>query len=364
MLSASIIAVFAICLAQVSCKTNHENDDEVDIATSSWELRMNGKADEAKLILQQYTSENQDNAMAWYELSRTMHHIGLSDPQILETSITDALSYIEKAVELAPDNAKFQNYKGTLLTLKLYMNLTFGKGDVNISLEEVESAFTTTFGLDNTFTEGIITLVEFYGGLPEGNGRNNKKAENYAAMLEGTELVAGAKAREILMPEDADYLEFWTNIVDMAPNNPDAHQALGRIYLFYDQPENAEICYTDAMAIDPDKNTCLLDLGRYYLMMAMQNPALLDSVGATIKTHFGKYLNANPEPCNPMKAWTYSKLAMVEKYTGNTEKSEQYVMQANQLDPFHSPAFGKPGMLIFAHPNEIVHDQGYYLSPF
>jgi tetratricopeptide (TPR) repeat protein len=244
------------------------------------------------------------------------------------------------------------------------MNLKFGKGDLKSSLEEIESVFTKTFELDNTYTEGIITIVEFYGGLPDGNGGDKAKAENYAAMLEGTNLVAGAKAREILMPEDADYIEFWTNIADQVPTNADAHQALGRIYLFYDQIQQAEICYNDAMKIDPAKNTCMLDLGRYYLMMAMQNPAILDSVGPIIKGHFENYLNSSPEPCNPMKAWTYSKMAMIDNYSGNTQSAESNSSTAGQLDPFHSTAFGKPSALLFAAPSEKVHEQSYYFSPF
>ncbi len=358
-----ILAMFTLCLVQISCKAE-QNDDTGDMAANAWELRMNGKADEAKLMLQQYTTEQPDNAMAWYELSRATHHVGLSDPQNLENSVTEALGYIDKAIGLVPENTKFLNYKGNLVTLNFYMNLKFGKGDFKTSLEEMESVFNKTFELDNSYTEGIITLVEFYGGLPEGNGGNKEKAESYAAMLESTDLVAGAKAREILMPEDTDYIEFWTSMLDKAPNNPDAHEALGRVYLFYDQIDHAEACYNNAMEIDPAKNTCLLDMGRYYLMMAMQNPPVLDSVHPIIKTHFEAYLNSTPEPCNPMKAWAYSKLAMVENYTGNTEGGENYAKKANQLDPFHSPAFGTPSMLIYAFPNETVHEQGYYLSPF
>jgi hypothetical protein len=108
----------------------------------------------------------------------------------------------------------------------------------------------------------------------------------------------------------------------------------------------------------------MLDLGRYYLMMAMQNPDILDSVGPIIKTHFENYLNSTPEPCNPMKAWTYSKMAMIDNYSGNTQSAERNSSTASQLDPFHSPAFGKPSALLFAAPSEKVHEQSYYFSPF
>jgi electron transfer flavoprotein alpha subunit len=37
---------------------------------------------------------------------------------------------------------------------------------------------------------------------------------------------------------------------------------------------------------------------------------------------------------------------------------------ADELDPFHSFATAKPGMAIYSPPGIVVHDQGYYLSPF
>lgn len=47
----------------------------------AYELRMNGKADSAKVILEQVLSEDSTYAMAWYELARTKHHIGLGEPR-------------------------------------------------------------------------------------------------------------------------------------------------------------------------------------------------------------------------------------------------------------------------------------------
>ena len=134
--------------------------------------------------------------------------------------------------------------------------------------------------------------------------------------------------------------------------------------LLTDKIEDAKICYQKAIELDPSKNDLNLDLGRYYIMMAMQNSAVLDSVAPFIKEQFNKYLNFIPEPINPMKAWTYSFLSLISRRAGNIEDADKYMGLAKELDPFFSPAFGKPGKAIYCPPDKLVHDQGYYLSPF
>jgi len=139
---------------------------------------------------------------------------------------------------------------------------------------------------------------------------------------------------------------------------------LGRVHLFEENFDKGSEYYQKAIGLDPSKNALYLDLGRYHLMVAMQNPALLDSVAPLIDEQFQKYLNSTPEPINPMKAWVYRKLATINKRTGNTDMGEKYINMANELDPFHTPATGKPGKAICCPPDVIVHEQGYYLSPF
>ena len=100
------------------------------------------------------------------------------------------------------------------------------------------------------------------------------------------------------------------------------------------------------------------------MMGAMRNPDVLDSVAPMVEEQFNKYLNSSPEPINPMKAWTYSTLSMINRRLENKELAEKYNGMAKELDPFHSFASAKPGKAIYCPPDVVVHDQGYYLSPF
>jgi tetratricopeptide (TPR) repeat protein len=330
----------------------------------AYELRINGHADSAQKMLGQITNEHPENALAWYELCRTTEQIGMSNPGELKKSLDDALKYINLAVKNDPANALYLSYKGGIETLRFFMGLQSGSENITELLSQVEDTYNAVFQLDPSYYENKITLVEFFGGLPPNMGGNAEKAEKYATELEAADVIAGAKAREILMPEDADYVAFWEKIIEDNPENPDAQQALGRIYLFMGNIDGATEYYQKAIDLDPSKSVLYLDLGRYYLMTAMQNPASLDSVAPIIEERFNKYLNFTPEPINPMKAWTYSILAMIYQRLGNKEDANDYLAMAEKLDPFHSFATGKPGMAIYSPPGVVVHDQEYYLSPF
>ncbi len=350
-----------LIFARIFSCTGQKTDQKV---FEAYDLRMTGYADSAQVLLLQLTGNEPENAMAWYELCRTTQQIGMTNPREIKATMDDALKYINLAVEISPDNAWYLSYKGSIETLHFYMGLQMGDENAADYLLKFEETYNSVFKLDPSYYENKITLVEFFGMLPPNMGGDMEKAEKYARELEAADLVSGAKAREILMPEDADYVAFWKSIIAKVPNNPDAHQALGRVYLFEDNFDKASKFYQTAIDIDPSKNALYLDLGRYFLMTAMQDPALLDSVAPLMEEQFQKYLNSTPEPCNPMKAWTYRKLATVNRHLGNTELGEKYINMANDLDPFHSPATGKPVKAIYSPPDFVVHEQSYYLSPF
>jgi len=352
---------FVLIFAGITSCTGQKTNNKV---YEAYGLRINGHADSAQILLKQITSKDPKNALAWYELCRTTWQLGLANPRAIKKSLDDALIYINRAVENDPDNAWYLSYKGGIETLNFYLVLQSGGKNAAEPLSKVEDTYNAVFQLNPSYYENKLTLVEFFGELPAEMGGNPEKAEKYAKELEAADLVYGAKAREILMPEDADYVAFWGNITEKAPENADAQQALGRVYLFNENIDEAKKYYQRAIDLDPSKNDLYLDLGRYYLMMVMQNPAILDSVMPMIEEQFNKYLNVTPQPIKPMRAWTYSTLAMINHRAGNKELAEKYMGMAKELDPFYSRASAKPGKAIYSPPDVVVHDQGYYLSPF
>ena len=353
--------MMALIFAGIISCTGQKTEDKV---FDAYGLRINGHADSAKVLLGQITNENPKDARAWYELCRTNQQLGMANPRAIQESLDETLRCINLAVENDPENALYLSYKGGIETLHFYMGMQMGNENAAGYLDKLEETYNSVFQLDPTYYENKLTLVEFFGGLPKKMGGDPKKAEKYAKELEEADLVYGAKAREILMPEDADYVAFWEGIIEKVPKNADVLQALGRVYLFNENIDEATKYYQKAIDLDPSKNALYLDLGRYYMMGAMRNPDVLDSVAPMVEEQFNKYLNSSPEPINPMKAWTYSTLSMINRRLENKELAEKYNGMAKELDPFHSFASAKPGKAIYCPPDVVVHDQGYYLSPF
>lgn len=354
---------FAVaCMSFVlwSC-TGQELDKTVQQA---YELRMNGQADSAKALLEQVIAEDSTNAAAWYEIARTKLHMGLGNPRDLMSGIADIQQTVQKAVENDPDNVIYQYYMGYIDYFNLYASIKMGKDDVSEDFTKVVESYKSVLILKPDYNEAKLFLVELFAMLPSKMGGDSAKAEKYVRELEEADVVFGAKAREIVMPEDANYIEFWQKIEEKQMDNADVQEALGRVCLYYENIEEATKYFEKAISLNAKKNILYVELGRYYLMQAMQNPAKLDSLAPLIKNAFETYLKSQPEPINPMKAFVISKLAMIKFRTGDKEGGNKLHEEAMTLDPYYSKAFGAPSQIQFDPPDEISRVHAYFSRPF
>jgi tetratricopeptide (TPR) repeat protein len=357
-----IMSLSVACMSFVlwSC-TGQKLDKTVQQA---YELRMNGQADSAKVLLEQVTAEDSTNAAAWYELARTKCHMGLGNPRELMSGMVDIQQTIQNAVDNDQDNVIYQYYMAYINYFNLYIGLQMGKENVSEDFAQVVETYKSVLILKPDYHEAKLFLVELFAMLPPDMGGDSAKAEKYVRELEEADVVFGAKAREIVMPEDADYIEFWQKIEEKQMDNADAHEALGKAYLYNDNIEEATKCFEKAISLNAKKNILHVDLGRYYLMQAMQNPAKLDSLTPLIKNAFETYLNSQPEPINPLKAFVISKLAMIKFRTGDKEGGNNLNKEAMDLDPYFSKAFGTPSQILFDPPDEISRVHAYFSRPF
>lgn len=189
--------MMALIFSGIFSCTGQKTDNKV---FEAYELRINGHADSAKVLLKQITIENPENAMAWYELCRTTQQLGMANPRAIQEMLDETLKYINLAVENDPDNAWYLSYKGGIETLHFYIGMQMGNKKAAKYLDKLEATYNSVFQLDPSYYENKLTLVEFFGGLPPNMGGDTEKAEKYAKELESADPIAGAKARELLMP--------------------------------------------------------------------------------------------------------------------------------------------------------------------
>ena len=356
------LSIVVACMSFVFWSCSGQKFDP--IVEQAYELRMNGQADSAKVLLEQAIAEDSTNAAAWYEIARTKHHMGLGNPRELISGIADIQQTVQNAIDNDPDNVIYQYYKGYIDYFNLYIGIQMGKENVSEDFMKVVESYKSVLVLKPDYHEAKLSLVELFANIQSSMGGDSAKAEKYSQELEEADVVFGAKAREMVMHEDANYIEFWQKIEEKKMDNANVREALGKAYLYNDNIEEATECFEKTISLNSKKNILYVDLGRYYLMQAMQNPAKLDSLTTLIKNTFETYLNSQPEPINPLKAFVISKLAMIKFRTGDEEGGNKLYEEALILDPYFSKGFGIPPQILFDSLNEIPHFHGYFFRPF
>lgn len=136
----------------------------------AYTLRINGHADSAKVLLQQISSENSENAMAWYELCRTTQQLGMANPRVIKESLGEALNYINKAINIEPENACYLSHKGRIETRQFYLAIQMGNENAAEYLEKLEETYNDVLKLDPSYYENKLTLVEFFWRIAGRNG--------------------------------------------------------------------------------------------------------------------------------------------------------------------------------------------------
>ncbi len=267
------------------------------------------------------------------------------------TSPADAPASITYMIKFSENN--------TVMTV----DINTSGGNAKDDLMAIEDTYLQLLKLDPGFHLAKLSLVELYAFLPGKMGGDSAKAEVYASELESEDLVCGAKAKEILMPQDADYVAYWDGLIEKNDMNADLIEALGRVYLYENNTAEAWNNFDKSMELDESRNYLYLEMGRYFMLQAMQGQMPVDSAVPLIVNEFEKYLVSQPEPSIPMKAWTKGQLAMLKYRTGDEKAGNLLLEEAKTLDPYFSKAFGTPNPILFIPPDSISQTFTYLSRP-
>jgi tetratricopeptide (TPR) repeat protein len=327
----------------------------------AYELRMNGKADEAKAMLEQVISNEPDNALAHYELARTNYHIGLSGLGELETALEEIQHSIDRAIENDPDNVIYHFFAGFIASQSAYAAIKREQPDAKEKYAKVCSIYESVLKLKPDYHEAMLYLVQIYGILPEEMGGDKLKAEQYAKNLEEMDEIFGAKARAILLPEEADYIGYWQKVLEKHEGNTEVLRELGRAYLFKDQVEDGVKCFEEAVRIDPGQNILFLDLARYHGYVGLYDKKLRNKAWPLAEKAFKRYLDSEPIP--PLKAFALNALSRIKRGMDDQEGADELREKAETIDPYYSRATGVPTPDLWVPLGEISHNNRYLFWP-
>jgi tetratricopeptide (TPR) repeat protein len=351
------VVVLGLCVLAGAAKGETESKK---VAADAYKLRMQGKVDDARVLLEQAIQENPHNAAAHYELARTKLHmaLGRGDPKKLEERIRDAQQSIVKAIENDPNNVIYPFFEGHIALFQVYISST------KESVARLCGAFESALKLKPDYRQAMLYLVEIYGTIPEDKGGDKSKAEQYAKQLEGMDKVFGAKARSILLPGEANRVDYWQNVLKDNEGNADVLEELGKAYLGADNVNDAALCFEKAAKISPEKSLLFMDLSIYHTWAAMRagnDSTLLQKAIASGDAAVTKYLDC--KPVLPMQAYALGVQYKYKAHSGHKEQADELLKKAETLDPYFSKATGAPNPDLFIPPDEISHNHRYLFKP-
>ncbi|MFC1572066.1 tetratricopeptide repeat protein [Candidatus Eisenbacteria bacterium] len=332
------------------------------VAESAYELRMKGKLDDARKMLEEALVKDPDYAAGHYELARLTLHMGLGNPREMSSLLPKAQESIDLAMEKDPTEVAYPFFAGHVRFMLAYMAMQQGGPDVAAKVASSCSAFEAALRLKPDYREAKLHLVELYADAPEGGDRS--KAEAYTSELEKEDEVFGVKARSIL--EDVGVAD-WKLLRDKYPGDTDVIEELGKAYLNKGNVIETGKCFEEAIRIDPKTAFLFMDLGRYHVFGAIQ--AMQSDDKEVLQMHLSaaeiairRYLEF--EQSAPMKAYALEMLAKVKRGAGDQEEKERLRKEAQALDPHHSKATGSPGLVLFMSPGTILQDHRYLARPY
>lgn len=298
-----------------------------DVPTKAFQLRLQGKTDEALKLLEEDLAANPGHAQGYFELART--HFYLLDFKAVETAI-------DQAVAIAPDQAEYHYFAGMSAAYSVIdaahhddqdrMKKCQGK-----AISELEAAVK----LDPDYHDARFFLVILMSEMGEEIEVEASVVEGHVLILEEKDPIWGAKARSNLVDEKQKRV-LWDNLLAEQGDNAQACYEAGSAFIDLGDLDRATECINKAIELDPERTHILLRLGNAYVMSN-------DLAKAAVNVE--RYLGFD-HPV-PLRAWALATLGRIRQRMGNADEGQVMIDQALALDPHLWKTFMPPPEELF-----------------
>lgn len=360
-----LTCLIALAIATITAfSNNHKVNNKYDTETGvqeAYELRISGKADEALTLLNELLKSDSTNVKAYVELARTKQHLMLGGNEIPTQEIVSAWQH---ALKYDPENEIYAFYYAVAQLTDAYMSLMMQQQDADKAVSQACGTFEDVLKINPDCYQAVLYLVDVYGMLPEQLGGDRTKAETYANELNKKDRLNGAIAYSRLVPDTADRVLYWQEVMKETGSSAQLLEEMGRGYLLQSDTENGTKYYQEAIQSDPAKQNLYMHLVRYHILSIQMNPDEKEAHLEEAEKLANTYLQSDPELIRPLKAYTYQILGLIQNIAGNQSGAEEYINKAKELDPFYSRAMGAPAAMLHCPQDEIEIVYSSFFLPF
>jgi tetratricopeptide (TPR) repeat protein len=302
-----------------------KKEEDASPAFTAFALRLAGRSEEAKGVLQEAVSAGSRDARVHFELARILFYTSVVGPP--PPNLRPAREAVEKAVELDAENPRYHFWAGLIAGHQGIVKAHASLGpETRACFQASISHIERTLRLKPDYHEARNWLLGNFARLPADLGGDRAKAEKQAKMAEKFDPVWGAVARCQLIPRGnkEDRIAVWRKVIAANKQNARAHEGFGCEYLNQGKTKKAIAHLERALKLDPKRSVVLLDLashlqGRKDLVRAEQA--------------ISRFLTWKPAPIAPLRARGLRRLSRVLKQAGKTAEAEAAMAEAEKLDP-------------------------------
>ncbi|MBE0564767.1 MAG: tetratricopeptide repeat protein [Krumholzibacteria bacterium] len=288
-------------------------DDPVAIATKAFELRMEGRVDDAVQMLEDGIAEHPDAGILHYELARA---------RLFLLEIDKMHAEAEAAVRCAPGDNDFRYFAAMASGYALIdaahhgdeeRMKTFGQE----SLDQLE----TILAADPDNHQARYLLVQLSVDMAPDLGLKAGDMEAHVLLLEEKDPILGAKARCCLVDEKEQH-KLWDQVLADHPDDCRALVEAADGLITAGDLDLAEKCLDKAIA--KDKSSCygLLRLGLAYFMKQDWDRAIALTQ---------RYLDADPPLA--LAAYATGRMGMIHHRKGDRDRGREFMDEARKIDP-------------------------------
>ncbi len=347
----TIAKYFVFVLVMQPLFLSYSQDNTNDII-KAYELRMDGRTEEAIVALAEIIEADPSNAMAHFEMARS-----LEDEK--------KTAHINKALKYDPENLVYKFYQANLQMLEAYKAMKSNDKElISINLDQCTETLKRILAVKPDCKESLLFLIDIYGSLPEEMGGNTYLAKTYLETLKGVDPLYAAHGELILKSKEPDLniVDHWKTYIAANGESNEALVKLGKAYLMTNDRDKAKETFDMVIESDPEQAVLHLDVARSHLYGAMRGGDNSDNELNEFKVNIQCYLDTEVKKPKLIEAWSYGWLGMVEERQGNKKMAKKYIAKAEELIPNYPRFSAIP--TIDLPPNVIAYKYKSYFSPF